>query len=109
MNPSEIIHFDITGPDEGALHAFYSVVLGWSVDVRGAGYALVDTGRLRGAISEESVPSVSIGVGVADLEAAVERVVAHGGAVVMPPTDNGWVTKATVLDPAGNLLTLIQS
>jgi hypothetical protein len=26
----------------------------------------------------------------------------------MPATDNGWVHKAQVRDPAGNLLTLIQ-
>ena len=31
-----------------------------------------------------------------------------GGEVVMPPTDNGWVVKAQVRDPAGNVLTLIQ-
>jgi len=27
----------------------------------------------------------------------------------MPATDNGWVTKAQVSDPAGNLVTLIQA
>jgi hypothetical protein len=27
--------------------------------------------------------------------------------VVMPATDNGWVVKAQVADPAGNLVTLI--
>ena len=26
-----------------------------------------------------------------------------------PPTDNGWVVKGQVKDPAGNLLTLIQT
>ena len=26
----------------------------------------------------------------------------------MPPTDNGWVVKAQVRDPAGNTLTLIE-
>ena len=31
-----------------------------------------------------------------------------GGAVVMEPTDNGWVTKAQVTDPAGNVVTLIE-
>jgi predicted enzyme related to lactoylglutathione lyase len=27
---------------------------------------------------------------------------------VMPVTDNGWVRKAQVADPAGNIITLIQ-
>jgi predicted enzyme related to lactoylglutathione lyase len=31
-----------------------------------------------------------------------------GGTVLMPPTDNGWVVKALVADPAGNALSLIQ-
>jgi predicted enzyme related to lactoylglutathione lyase len=45
---------------------------------------------------------------VDDLSAAVERATALGGTVVMPPTDNGWVVKAQVTDPAGNPVTLIQ-
>jgi predicted enzyme related to lactoylglutathione lyase len=47
-------------------------------------------------------------VAVADLDAAIERAVALGGTVTMPPTDNGWVVKAQVADPAGNPVTLIQ-
>jgi len=27
----------------------------------------------------------------------------------MPPTDNGWVAKAQLQDPAGNLVNLIQA
>lgn len=41
------------------------------------------------------------------------RPVAHAGRLgavgVMPPTDNGWVTRAQVKDPAGNVLTLVQA
>jgi uncharacterized protein len=45
---------------------------------------------------------------VPDLDAAVDSAAKLGGTVVMPPTDNGWVVKAQVTDPAGNTLTLIQ-
>jgi predicted enzyme related to lactoylglutathione lyase len=36
------------------------------------------------------------------------QVDALGGAITMPATDNGWVRKGQVRDPAGNILTLIQ-
>lgn len=45
---------------------------------------------------------------VANLDSAISEAEELGGSVVMPPTDNGWVTKAQVADPAGNVLTLIQ-
>ena len=60
-----------------------------------------------GALNEADAPSVTIGVAVDDLDQAVAAAIASGGSVEMPPTDNGWVVKAQVRDPAGNLLTLI--
>jgi predicted enzyme related to lactoylglutathione lyase len=108
--PDPIVHFDIWGPDEAALHRFYGGLLSWNVAAQGPGYALVDTGEdsPRGAIVEAEGPGLALGVAVADIEAAVEQAAALGGTVEMPPTDNGWVVKATVRDPAGNRLSLIQ-
>jgi predicted enzyme related to lactoylglutathione lyase len=60
-----------------------------------------------GALNEADLPAVSIGVAVDDLDRVVAAASASGGSVEMPPTDNGWVVKAQVRDPAGNLLTLI--
>ena len=37
----------------------------------------------------------------------MDRVSALGGEVLMPPTDNGWLTKALVRDSTGNHLSLI--
>ena len=45
---------------------------------------------------------------VDDIHAAVARTVQAGGEVIAGPTDNGWVVKAQIRDPAGNRLTLIQ-
>jgi len=106
-----IVHIDITGPDPVAQHRFYGQLFDWEVDEKGPGYALVRTpaGGPDGALVEADVASVAFGVAVADLTAAVEKATALGGTVVMPPTDNGWVVKAQVTDPAGNLLTLIQA
>jgi predicted enzyme related to lactoylglutathione lyase len=105
-----VVHFDISGPDDEDLRRFYGGLLDWQVDAKGPGYALVRTpGGLRGAIVGSEQPGLTLGVAVPDLDQAVQNAVDLGGAVVMPPTDNGWVTKAQVADPAGNLLTLIQT
>ena len=104
-----IVHFDVAGPDEAALQRFYSGVLDWRVEPQGPGYALVRTpeGGPDGAVVENEAASLTLGVAVDDLDAAVARVTEHGGEVLMPPTDNGWVTKALVVDPAGNRIALI--
>ena len=103
-------HFDIAGPDLSSLSGFYSAVFGWKIDGKGPGYALVETpeGAVNGAIVESEAPALTLGVVVPDLEAAVGEAGRRGGAVVMPATDNGWVKKAQVADPAGNVITLIQ-
>jgi len=107
---SPVVHFDITGPNEKEQHLFYAALLGWRVDAKGPGYALVQTpdGGPNGALIDAETASVAIGVAVADLDAALAHAVELGGSVLMPRTDNGWVVKAQVADPAGNVLTLIQ-
>ncbi|MEM8904667.1 MAG: VOC family protein [Actinomycetota bacterium] len=105
-----IVHLDIAGPDEEPLRRFYSELLGWEVRPMGPGYALVTTpdGSPDGAIVEAERSSVSFGVAVPDLPAAVARAEATGAEIVMPPTDNGWVNKAQIADPAGNVVTLVE-
>jgi len=107
--PYAVVHFDISGPDDKRLRRFYGDLLEWEVVSKGPGYALVQTpGGLRGGIVEAELPAVTLGVVVPDLEQALRRAAELGGEVVMPATDNGWVLKAQVKDPAGNVLTMIQ-
>jgi len=109
MIDNAIVHFDIVGPADEQTHAFYRDLLGWNIEVQGPGYALVETpSGLRGSIVDGDAPMVTFGVAVADIEAAVASAARLGADVVMPVTDNGWVTKAQVRDPAGNTVTLIQ-
>lgn len=107
--PNAIAHFDLAGPNAASLHAFYRQTFGWTVDEQGPGYALIATpaGGPDGAVVEADDPSVTLGIAVDNLEQALEAAVATGGQVVMPVTDNGWVVKVQVADPAGNVLTLI--
>jgi predicted enzyme related to lactoylglutathione lyase len=101
-------HFDIAGDNLDALSGFYKGLFQWDITLRGPGYAQVETPGLRGAIAEAPAPSLTLGIIVDDLDAALAQATALGGAVIMPAMDNGWVRKGQVRDPAGNLLTLIQ-
>ena len=107
---NSIGHFDIAGPDIGPLKQFYAGLFGWQIVDRGPGYAMVETpgGGPNGALVETETASLILGVVVPDLDRALVAAAAQGGAVVMPKLDNGWVKKAQVRDPAGNVLTLIQ-
>lgn len=106
-----IIHFEIAGPDESTLHSFYRDLFGWPINSMGPGYALIETadGSPNGAIREAEAAELTIGIGVDDLDHSVREATSRGGKVVMPPTDNGYVNKAQIADPAGNLVTLIEA
>ncbi len=106
-----IVHVEFAGPEEGPLQGFYHGLFDWPVKTMGPGYALVETpdGSPNGAVREAESAEMTIGIGVADLDASVARAVELGGTVVMPPTDNGYVNKAMVSDPAGNVLSLIEN
>ena len=103
-------HFDVSGPDIEALRSFYAGVFSWDVTPRGPGYAMMATpeGRPDGALVEAETAMLTVGVVVPDLDKALATAEQQGGAIAMPVTDNGWVKKAQVRDPGGNLLTLIQ-
>jgi hypothetical protein len=109
-NDNAICHFDISGPEFEPLKIFYSKVFGWKVDEGGPGYALVGTpsSQLGGAIMDSEEAALTIGIAVIDIDAAIASAVQAGGSIVMPKTDNGWIIKGQVADPAGNRLTLIQ-
>ena len=108
--PNAVAHFDVAGPDPARLHGFYGGVFGWRVDEQGPGYALLRTpeGSADGAVVEADDPGLTLGVVVPDLDRALELAIECGGTVVTPATDNGWVVKGQVADPAGNRVTLIQ-
>lgn len=103
-------HFDVAGPDLARLSPFYAQVFGWQIAPRGPGYAQLQTpaGSPDGALVEQPDAAITLGIVVPDLAQALAQAEAAGGIVAMPATDNGWVCKAQVRDPAGNLLTLIQ-
>ncbi len=106
-----IAHFDIAGDDAEKLARFYADLLGWTITPQGPGYSLIETpdGSPNGAVVEAEEPGLTMAVTVDDLDETLARVKAAGGIVVMPATDNGWVTKAQITDVSGNSLVLIQA
>lgn len=107
---NHIAHFEAAGPEDHKLQSFYRDLFGWTVKPMGPGYSLVETpdGSPDGAVREAETPGLTLGVSVPILDDAVQHAVRLGGTVVMPPTDNGYVNKAQVSDPAGNLISLIE-
>jgi len=111
FKPNAIGHFDVAGPDIEQLGNFYASVFGWQVQPQGPGYAMLNTpdGTPGGALVDSDDPSLTIGIVVSDLDKALLTAAQAGGRVVMPRTDNGWVKKAQITDPAGNCITVIQA
>jgi len=95
--------------------AFYGQVLCWNIGGRETDDPRFEdaTGHLIGrwvtgrAMSRE--PGLLAYFYVDRIDAAVGRVVAHGGAVVKAPYSEGDLWVATVRDPAGNVIGLWQA
>ena len=105
--------------------AFYTEVLGLKLGHRSGDYAQLDTGATRVALyarnamaktlgmsletPSSKAPGFEIGFKVDDVDAAVEELLAHGAAPVVPPTDRFWGQRtAYIRDPDGHLIELAQ-
>lgn len=77
--------------------------------VRPANAVVHTPGGLGRAIGIAEYASVTPGVVFPHLEHPAVGASELGGVVVMPQTDNAWVTKPQIKDPAGNLLNLVQA
>ncbi len=93
---------------------FYEQVFGWQL--RGGSdnhFSFSDaTGDMIGAwitdLEVSSVPGVLPYIYVHGIDAAIERLLAHGGVVVKPPYAEGNLWVATFRDPAGNVMGIWQ-
>jgi len=104
---------------------FYTEVLGLKLGHRSGDYAQLDTGATRLALYTRSAmantlgmplqapgvnaPGFEVGFKVADVDAAVNELIARGISPVVPPTDRFWGQRtAYVRDPDGHLIELAQ-
>ena len=116
---SRVVHFAIMAREPQKAIDFYSAVLDWKFEKRdhpGTDYWLVTTGDERtpgingGLASGYPVGSVVNTIGVADLDATLQKVQENGGKVVRPREampGMGWF--ATFEDPVGNQFGLMQA
>ncbi len=105
--PAPIVFFDLAGPDAKTLSAFYPDVFGWAPGAAG-NISIAVTSPLNGTIRQDPAEKV-IYIGVPDVTAALDQVVAHGGTIQTPRFEvKGVVILGLFLDPAGNRMGLVE-
>ena len=115
---SEIVHFEIMGPDGAALADFYRKTFGWeSEPFEGVEhYYAVDgdgIGGIGGAVGQggaEMPAYAAIYLGVDSIDNHLARIETAGGSTVVPrQVMPGVVAFAMFKDPAGNLVGLAEN
>jgi len=110
--PAPIVFFDIAGPDLQKQKAFYEGVFGWTVSEEGhlnTPVAAPLPGILRVEAEADFQPERLLYLGVDDITATLDQIVANGGGVVFPRMAvPGVVILALFTDPAGNRMGLVE-
>jgi len=116
-----VVHFELIGPDPARLREFYGALFGWTAPA-GAPVAdqVSDPSQYSFIDPAPGAPAAAGGigggngfsnhaifyVGVEDVSSALARAEELGATIVLQPQRNedGQVTVAHILDPAGNLV-----
>ncbi len=121
-----VVHFEIPADDLGRAKEFYSTVFGWDIStspmpsgddytsltttaVDEKTYAPTEPGAINGGMTqrEGQLTAPVITIGVSDTDAALARIEAAGGSVVIPRTAiEGMGAFAYFTDPEGNVMGL---
>jgi uncharacterized protein len=110
----KICYLQIPANDVAESAAFYEAVFGWRTRTRGNGEIAFDdtVGGVSGTWvtgREPQRPGITLHVMVADIDAAIARIVERGGEVVGPLTTLGEDEAYAIFrDPAGNELSVYQ-
>lgn len=102
-----LVFFDIAGSDSVALRDFYSKLFGWNAAEDGQ-FEVPASASLKAAIREDPQEK-RLYIGVSDVAAVLEKVVAAGGSVDTPRFEvPGVVVLGLFRDPAGNPMGLVE-
>lgn len=116
----EILWVDLTVPDAERVRAFYAEVVGWRSEPVAMGdysdfnMVAAGSGEVVAGVCHARGPNAGlpaqwlIYIGVADLDASIERCVALGGEVVAGPSGSGDSRMCVIRDPAGAVAALHQ-
>lgn len=109
-----VVHFEITGKDALKTQEFYRKLFDWEIqNIPEMNYGMVQPQGGRGigggvTGSTEQPSSVTFYVEVDDLQKYIDKAVAMGGNVIVPPTTvPGMVSFALFADPDGNMVGIV--
>jgi uncharacterized protein len=104
-----VVFFSIFGPNGSDLQRFYTEVFEWKVAASGD-VAVPVAPPLTGSIGPApSAAEALIYIGVADVTATLQKVMARGGTIRFPRTEvPGRVVLGMFKDPAGNSVGLVE-
>jgi len=102
-----VVFFSIFGPNGSELQRFYADVFEWKA-TPGGDVTVNVTSPLMGTIGQ-GAPETLIYIGVADVTATLQKVVARGGSIRFPRLEvPGRVVLGMFKDPAGNSVGLVE-
>ena len=109
----KICYVEIPTEDSARSAEFYRAVFGWQIRTRSNGATAFDDGvEVSGAFVRGRPPAREAGlliyVMVADAEATLKKIAAHGGEIVEPVQPGAPEIVARFRDPAGNLMGIYQ-
>lgn len=113
----KIVHWELIGPDGGALADFYRQLFGWSGEAPPGfdDYYMISAeqagvGGAVGQGSSEMPAYLTLYVEVDGIDAYLDKIAGLGGRTVMPRTEiPDMVTYAMFADPAGNVVGLVEA
>ncbi len=107
--PGAVSYLQIPALDVLTSAAFYEAIFGWRIE---SPYPSFEAPGLIGQWVTDRRPALDAGllawINVGSVDDALELVRAHGGEVVAAPAPDGPRLLATIRDPAGNTVGLVQ-
>ena len=102
-----IVFFDLAGPDEPNLRAFYETVFDWPCGDPGP-FSQGNAANLEAMIRQDPAEKV-LYIGVPDVTATLQASEQAGGTIDVPRVETpGGVVLGVFFDPAGNRMGLVE-
>jgi predicted enzyme related to lactoylglutathione lyase len=114
--PRPVVHFQIQAKDSEKQREFYSEMFDWDIaEMEGSPFLMIPAGKgppeegLSGTLSDSETSGIMIFIQVANLGESLQKAGKLGGKATLQPVDvpNG-PTIATIEDPEGNAVGLVQ-
>ena len=109
---NRVVHFEIAARDPHKAKAFYEGVFGWQIT---EGEMVMNISDQEAGISghilswpHEHPTYVSVYIKVEDVQTYLDKAVAQGGQIIVPPTKIPTGTFGMFLDPEGHPIGILQ-